>query len=60
MIHHNPDEWESVVKHHTCEYHKENPEHRSYAGCTCSSSYGLRRKVKKVRKPRRLRKRAKA
>lgn len=60
LIRHDPSEWETVTEHHTCEYHKEHPEHRSYAGCTCWSSYGYRRKVKKVRLPRRLRKREKA
>lgn len=34
-------EMESVVKHHTCDYHKRNPG-KPYAGCTCSTSYGQR------------------
>jgi hypothetical protein len=55
LIHFDPSEHETVVTHRTCEYHKKHPEHRSYAGCTCTSSYVLQRKQKKVRKPRRLR-----
>jgi hypothetical protein len=49
IIHHDPREWEAVVEHRTCEYHKKNPGHRSYAGCTCSSSYGMRRRTKPVK-----------
>ena len=43
LIEHNPDEWEAVVVHDTCSFHKEHPEQR-YPGCTCFSSYSLRRK----------------
>ena len=49
---------ETVVKSHTCEYHKKNPSHRSYAGCTCWSSYALvsvPKGPKKFRQLRRLR-----
>lgn len=50
MILHAPDprEWESVVEHTTCEYHKKNPEHRNYAGCGCSAMYGMRKRTKPV------------
>lgn len=55
LIHFNPEDYETVVEHRTCEYHKKHPEHRSYAGCACSATYALRRKETKVRVPRRLR-----
>jgi hypothetical protein len=32
------NEMEVVIKHHTCNFHKEHPEQR-YPGCTCFSSY---------------------
>lgn len=51
LIHHDPSEWESVTTHHTCEYHKKNPEHRSWPGCTCSGSYSMRRRKRKAAKP---------
>ena len=44
LIEYNPDEWEVVSESHTCAYHKKNPLDRSWPGCTCSGSYGLRRK----------------
>lgn len=42
IIHHDPDEWVSVSDSHACDFHVANPG-VSYAGCTCSSSYGQRR-----------------
>lgn len=45
IIHYNPDEYETVVKHHTCVYHEKHPRHPSYAGCTCWTSYMQRRKT---------------
>lgn len=44
LIDHNPDEWEPISYINTCSYHKKNPD-GNWAGCTCSVSYGLRRKV---------------
>ena len=43
LIEHNPDDWETVTEHHICSFHKEHPEQR-YPGCTCFSSYGMKRK----------------
>lgn len=47
LIEYTPGEWESVVKHDTCPFHKKHPEQR-YPGCTCFSSYSMRRKDTKV------------
>ena len=44
LLHYDPDEYESVVTHHTCRYHQMYPG-RPYAGCTCSSSYSSRRRT---------------
>lgn len=44
MIKHIEKDMETIVEHHTCGYHKLHPENRDYAGCTCSSLYGLERK----------------
>jgi len=43
LVHHDSDEWEGVSSHHTCSFHKRNPG-TPYAGCTCSGSYGLKRR----------------
>ncbi|MHA2390309.1 MAG: hypothetical protein ACXACW_16425 [Candidatus Hodarchaeales archaeon] len=43
LIEYNPDEWEAVIEHDTCNFHKEHPE-QTYPGCTCFSSYSQRRK----------------
>ena len=50
LIHYNPDDWETVVEHDTCAFHKEHPEQR-YPGCTCFSSYSQKR-IKWGGKPR--------
>jgi hypothetical protein len=50
LIEYNPDEWESVVEHDTCAFHKEHPEQR-YPGCTCFSSYSWRRKDPEIEIP---------
>ncbi len=44
FVYHNPDDYKIVAEHHTCEFHKRYPS-ESYAGCTCSGSTGLHRKV---------------
>ncbi len=43
LIRHDPDEFEVVSTSHTCPFHEANPG-KSYAGCTCSGSSGLRRR----------------
>ena len=43
LIHHNPDDYVSESKHHICEHHKRQPWDTNWPGCTCSSSYSLRR-----------------
>ena len=50
LMEYNPDEWETVVVHDTCDFHKEHPEQR-YPGCTCFSSYSQKR-IKYGDKPR--------
>jgi hypothetical protein len=44
LIEHNPDDYEVVSEQHTCPFHKKHPG-KTYAGCTCSGSHGLRRKA---------------
>lgn len=43
LIHYDPDEYETVSEHRTCPFHERNP-NGAFAGCTCSSSYGQRRR----------------
>lgn len=43
-FHHDPDEWESVVTTHTCHFHEVNPG-APYGGCTCSGSWGQKRRA---------------
>lgn len=43
LIYHDPDEHETVITRHICPLHKANPG-KTYAGCTCSSSIGSRRR----------------
>lgn len=43
IVYWNPDEWETFSEHHTCPFHRRNPG-VPWAGCTCSGSYGMRRK----------------
>jgi hypothetical protein len=43
LIQHDIDEWEGVSEHRTCPFHKEHPG-QPYAGCTCMSGFGLRRR----------------
>lgn len=40
----NEDEWEVEETHYTCPFHIENPG-KHYAGCSCSSSWAVKRKV---------------
>ena len=50
LIHHDPDEYKTVVTNHVCPYHQRNPFDRAYAGCTCSGSYSqVRRDPEEVR-----------
>jgi hypothetical protein len=44
LIEYNPDDYEVESSNTTCSYHQKNPNDRSYAGCTCSGSYSLRKK----------------
>lgn len=44
LVRDNPDDYETVVKQHTCEYHKKHPGDRNYPGCTCSGSWSRRKK----------------
>ncbi len=44
LIDFDPDDYEVVTTHNTCNHHKRFPKDRSYAGCTCSGSYGLKKK----------------
>lgn len=37
-IEYNPEDVETKVEHHICEYHKENPG-KIWPGCTCTSTY---------------------
>lgn len=48
LITHNADEYETIVEHTICEYHKKYPRDINYAGCACSTTYTLRRKPKWV------------
>lgn len=43
LIRHDPDEFEVVSTSHTCPFHEQFPG-KTYAGCTCSGSSGLRRR----------------
>lgn len=45
LIHHDPDEWESISEHHVCPYHQAHPDDVAWPGCTCSSSFGSRRRA---------------
>jgi len=42
------------VYQHTCEYHKQHPMDRNYAGCTCTSSYSLSPESVNFRSPDRI------
>lgn len=43
LIEFDPDDYEVVSTGETCAWHKRNPG-KPYAGCTCSSSIGMRRR----------------
>ena len=43
LVQHNPDDFEAVSSHHTCEFHKQHPR-ETYAGCTCSGYIAQRKK----------------
>jgi hypothetical protein len=40
LIYHDPDEHKVVASHRPCAFHEKHPG-KAFAGCTCSSSYGL-------------------
>ena len=44
LVDYNPDDYKTVTTQHTCGFHKINPG-KSWAGCTCSGSYGLVKKT---------------
>lgn len=46
LIDYNPDDYEVIIKHDTCEYHKLHSEDTTWPGCTCFSSYCNKRKEK--------------
>jgi len=37
----DPKTHKVVTTRHTCDYHKRNPNNRSWPGCTCGGSYSL-------------------
>ena len=43
----NPEDMVVVTTNHTCDYHKRNPNDRSWPGCTCGGSYGYRKKTER-------------
>ena len=43
IIHYDPKEWVTEVKHGKCPHHTQHPG-TNYAGCTCWSSYMQRKK----------------
>lgn len=43
LIAYDPDEFETIWKHHTCGLHKIDPS-GVFPGCTCSNSYTQRRR----------------
>lgn len=47
LIEVNKNEYETITTHTICEYHKNHPKDVSYAGCSCSSSYTLKRRTLK-------------
>lgn len=42
FIRYDPDSQVSESTHTVCVFHQKFPEIHNYAGCTCSSSWGLR------------------
>lgn len=42
LISHNPDDYVTEVKGHTCEYHKRKPWDSAWPGCTCSGGCSQR------------------
>jgi hypothetical protein len=43
LIHHDPDEWETVTTSHMCPFHERHPG-EAFAGCTCSASVSQHRR----------------
>ncbi len=51
-IQYRPEDYEVVTKHDPCPFHRKDPTNQSYAGCTCFSSIGYRKKgIDKKPKP---------
>lgn len=42
LIVYDPDAHVAVSTHYACPFHQRNPDIVSYAGCSCSSSWGTR------------------
>jgi hypothetical protein len=38
----NPDDYVATSSYYACPFHRQNPDIASYAGCTCSASWGTR------------------
>lgn len=51
----DPDATVAVSAHYTCPFHQANPDITSYAGCTCSSSWGTRPATEEERRANRER-----
>jgi hypothetical protein len=44
LIRHDEDEWELTYEHRTCAFHERSPG-ITYAGCTCMTSIGGKRRT---------------
>lgn len=55
LIVHDPDAYVATTTHDICSFHKKNPDIVSYAGCTCSSSWGTRPATEEERRANRER-----
>ncbi len=44
LIEDDSDDYELVSEIHVCDYHKRHPHDKSWPGCTCNGSHGLRKK----------------
>lgn len=55
LIMHDPDDYVATSTRYTCPFHQANPDIASYAGCTCSASWGTRLATPEERKQNRER-----
>ena len=55
LIVHDPDAYVATSTHYTCPFHEKNPDIVSYAGCSCSSSWGARPATEQERRANRER-----